>query len=371
MTTIATTTPKEDDVSLLRLRIEILETQYATAKECLGIAAADRDMWKKGCMGWEKVGFDERLRVHKLETALRELRDLGLLTPDAPTFKTRYLELITEALKRPEPNLNEEETWLTGRTGDQAGGASRATTTGPTGSSGPSRPGSVDAATPTERDGPSAGSSRAAERSNADMGLWTNAAQAEQDTEDGPPRKAAVSLIQREDGRVLCVLNLRYGGFALPGGMVEPGESVETALRRELDEETSLQLTTAVPIFEGPHNLRPKHGDRGGRANIVSLFRVTAQGEPRETEKGCSIAWLTWEEFLAQTPFAAFYRAILPKLSAGPKAGQVEIGAQEALWRVRRLVDLNTLWNKAGFVLALVEVLDATLAGIKASEVKA
>lgn len=132
------------------------------------------------------------------------------------------------------------------------------------------------------------------------------------------PRKAAVSLIQREDGRVLCVWNLRYDGFSLPGGMVEDGETVDDALRRELREETSLEIVTAEKIFEGEHHLRPKTNDRSGRASVVAIYRVTASGVPREVEKGCRIEWLTWEEFLAQSPFGAFYREILPRLALDP-----------------------------------------------------
>jgi NADH pyrophosphatase NudC (nudix superfamily) len=53
-------------------------------------------------------------------------------------------------------------------------------------------------------------------------------------------RYAAVSYIERQDGRLLCVWNQRYEGWSLPGGMVEDGESPEQALGRELREETSL-----------------------------------------------------------------------------------------------------------------------------------
>lgn len=126
------------------------------------------------------------------------------------------------------------------------------------------------------------------------------------------PRNAAVALIQREDGRVLCVWNLRYGGFSFPGGMVEEGESSDDALRRELREETSCEVESAELLFEGEHHLRPKAGERGGRASVVSLYRVIARGEPREVEPGCRVKWLTWEEFLRQSPFGAFYGAILP-----------------------------------------------------------
>jgi len=38
--------------------------------------------------------------------------------------------------------------------------------------------------------------------------------------------RAAVSYVEREDGRILCVWNSRYGGWALPGGKVEEGETV-------------------------------------------------------------------------------------------------------------------------------------------------
>ena len=39
--------------------------------------------------------------------------------------------------------------------------------------------------------------------------------------------RAAVSYVERSDGRILCVWNSRYGGWTLPGGKVEEGETVE------------------------------------------------------------------------------------------------------------------------------------------------
>jgi ADP-ribose pyrophosphatase YjhB (NUDIX family) len=123
----------------------------------------------------------------------------------------------------------------------------------------------------------------------------------------GNVRRAAVSLIER-DGRMLCVWNRRYGGWSLPGGMVERGELVESGQERELREETGLETVKRELVFEGEHGIKSAH--KRGRASRVCLFRVVASGEPRQMENGCPIAWKTREEFLAESPFASFYRGV-------------------------------------------------------------
>ena len=61
-----------------------------------------------------------------------------------------------------------------------------------------------------------------------------------------PPRpQLAVSAAIFRDGKVLLVRRARSparGFYSLPGGRVEFGESLHTALHREVDEETALRI---------------------------------------------------------------------------------------------------------------------------------
>lgn len=131
-------------------------------------------------------------------------------------------------------------------------------------------------------------------------------------------RRAAVALIEREDGRLLCVWNRRYVGWSLPGGMVEEGESIIEGLVRELLEETSLRATSAMLVHE--RSVETETGIAGqDRASVVSVYRIFgAEGTPREVEPSSPVTWLTREEFLAWSPFAPFYRELLGCLEAAP-----------------------------------------------------
>lgn len=126
-----------------------------------------------------------------------------------------------------------------------------------------------------------------------------------------PQRKAAVAIIQRTDNHcVLCVWNKRYEAWGLPGGMVEEGEEPYNAVVREVAEETDLEVRCGILVFKGTHSLRPKNNPRDGRASEVYVYRCQAVGTPRGAEDGCPVVWLTWSEFLSQSPFGDFYKSI-------------------------------------------------------------
>jgi 8-oxo-dGTP diphosphatase len=68
-------------------------------------------------------------------------------------------------------------------------------------------------------------------------------------------------------------------GWAIPGGFVDYGESMETAARREAQEETGLavELVEQFQMYSQP--------DRDPRQHTVSLvFIATATGEPQAAD---------------------------------------------------------------------------------------
>jgi 8-oxo-dGTP pyrophosphatase MutT (NUDIX family) len=56
-------------------------------------------------------------------------------------------------------------------------------------------------------------------------------------------RAGADALVQNERGEVLLVRRADDGRWAMPGGWVDPGETPERAVVREVAEETGLQVS--------------------------------------------------------------------------------------------------------------------------------
>lgn len=85
---------------------------------------------------------------------------------------------------------------------------------------------------------------------------------------------AGVLLVRRAPGD-------RFSGhFELPGGKVDPGETPQQALARELHEETSLRLQGAQQLGRARRRVTPT-----GKIIREIVFRVQAVGEMRLSDE--------------------------------------------------------------------------------------
>lgn len=99
---------------------------------------------------------------------------------------------------------------------------------------------------------------------------------------------SVAGIVVRDDGRVLVIRRDDNGHWEAPGGVLELDESFEAGVRREVLEETGLEVT--VERLTGVYK-NMTHG-------IVALvYRCRpAAGNPRPTEEAREIRWMTREE---------------------------------------------------------------------------
>ena len=78
------------------------------------------------------------------------------------------------------------------------------------------------------------------------------------------------------------------GKYALPGGFVDVGETVEDACRRELEEETGVEVgrLTLLGVYSDP-----SRDPRGHTCSIVFLARV-ARATPKAGDDAAAAEWV-------------------------------------------------------------------------------
>jgi ADP-ribose pyrophosphatase YjhB (NUDIX family) len=108
-----------------------------------------------------------------------------------------------------------------------------------------------------------------------------------------PPRpQLAVSGAIFRNGKALLVRRARWPGkglYSLPGGRVEFGESLHTALHREVDEETGLRIEIAG--LAGWRELLPGPSS-GGHYLIMSFAARWTAGEVALNDEHDDFRWL-------------------------------------------------------------------------------
>lgn len=130
-------------------------------------------------------------------------------------------------------------------------------------------------------------------------------------------------VVVRRGQRFLLTQEKKYGStWSIPGGRVEPGESLVNAAIREVHEETG------VPIrIDGI--LRVEHSPAEDTVRMRVLFAGTPIDDtPPKTvadEESLGAAWLTMDEIRAKRLRGAELRALLESVEAGRQVFPLEL----------------------------------------------
>jgi len=147
----------------------------------------------------------------------------------------------------------------------------------------------------------------------------------------------AAAVIKNSAGEIFIAKrpdDKHQGGlWEFPGGKVEPGEAVETALARELEEELGIQIKAATPLITIPYHYPDK-------SVLLDVFVVSKfDGEPFGRE-GQPVKWVS-DDQLREHQFPAANKpivtaAVLPdRIAITGSASSVE----EYQSRLRKLLD--------------------------------
>lgn len=101
------------------------------------------------------------------------------------------------------------------------------------------------------------------------------------------------AIIEMENGKIILIERKNPPpGWALPGGFVDPGESLAQAARREAEEETSLK----VEIIELFHIYsKPWRDPRGD--TVSAVYYCKASGEPQGGDDAARAEAFSPDEF--------------------------------------------------------------------------
>jgi 8-oxo-dGTP pyrophosphatase MutT (NUDIX family) len=108
-------------------------------------------------------------------------------------------------------------------------------------------------------------------------------------------RTAGTMLIRNKEGLYLGVSRKNdKNSFGICGGKSEPGETPEHAAIRETWEETSVQVSRCVQIYE--RIVSSREGDTLGEPfSAYCFYALDWLGEPKSMEEG-KVQWVTEEE---------------------------------------------------------------------------
>lgn len=117
--------------------------------------------------------------------------------------------------------------------------------------------------------------------------------------------KFGVRVLMRNDAGEICVVkSMRYDYMQIPGGGIEPGESIIDALRRETREETGFLIRDIQPlgyVVEKRKDIRNKHDWNHAISFVFSASpdrEVGTEYMEDEIAEGFQPFWIKLDDFI-------------------------------------------------------------------------
>lgn len=100
-------------------------------------------------------------------------------------------------------------------------------------------------------------------------------------------------LVRRNDGKILAISRKDDpNDFGLPGGKVDPGETVEEAIKREVLEETGLEIHYVTPIFTRISKGKKVRDGKTTTYLNITFVALSYLNHPKQQEKEGRLAWI-------------------------------------------------------------------------------
>ncbi|MEM1128400.1 MAG: NUDIX domain-containing protein [Bacteroidota bacterium] len=112
---------------------------------------------------------------------------------------------------------------------------------------------------------------------------------------------AVAAIIRDADGQVLLMQQAEGGSWSLPAGAIDPGETPEAAVKREVAEETGLHVRTVRLVAAvGGTDFRSVYPNGDQVEYVVNVFACTvAPGALRAVDgEAASFQWVAPETVL-------------------------------------------------------------------------
>lgn len=122
----------------------------------------------------------------------------------------------------------------------------------------------------------------------------------------------AGAIVKNQSGQLLVIKEHGMNGYKLPGGHIELGEKIETAITREVFEETGVKAE-----FQSILGFTTRHPFQFGKTNMYLVCRLNAASETiqiQDTDEIADAKWLDVSEYLGDERNADFNRQMIEAL---------------------------------------------------------